>query len=395
MGKLTKAQQKQHKQALDLIHSDKKLTYDEKVFCYENWNEATQMDINRLGAFHTPLSLAYDLMIDAGYGNNMLDLCAGTGILSFAAWHRFASWPYTGPEPYILCVEIVRDYVEIGKRLLPEAEWVCADALTYDVLSHIKERRFDVAYGNPPFGAINTTDWQGKYTGKNFDLKYVERVSQVAKSGAFIMPKSSVAFTYSGVQYYQRVDDNEHAKFREQTGISLEIGAGIDTSYYRDEWKNTKVTCEVGCADFEGEREMLDKSIRLINGDVSELKGSYANVCVVYGDYVTDDEWIEALPIVRECLGFNNAHVLMLDRRADVKKFLELYLPYKNLTVLAPFTKDASIAIACMQLGVRFLGNCTYNFDAITKEIKREYFLLHHPTKSRSNSSNRPERSET
>ena len=50
MAKLTKAQSKAHLQAEQLLQKDI-LTLDEKIFVYENWNEAALHDNTRAGAF--------------------------------------------------------------------------------------------------------------------------------------------------------------------------------------------------------------------------------------------------------------------------------------------------------------------------------------------------------
>ena len=85
MAKLTKARSKVHRQAEELLAKDV-LTLDEKVFVYENWNEAALHDNTRSGAFFTPVDLANDFKLEVP-GPRILDICAGIGILSFCKLH--------------------------------------------------------------------------------------------------------------------------------------------------------------------------------------------------------------------------------------------------------------------------------------------------------------------
>ena len=80
----------------------------------------------------------------------MIDLCAGIGILSFSYFHGI----YHGVNPEITCVEINPDFVAIGKKLLPEANWICGDITDPDFIASLGS--FDFAYGNHPFCRIKS-----------------------------------------------------------------------------------------------------------------------------------------------------------------------------------------------------------------------------------------------
>jgi len=140
MAKLTKAETKQHNQIMDLIHSDRPLTYEEKEFIITNFHEGSTTNNGELGAFFTPLGLAFDFKIDAHTEGSVIDLCAGIGGLSFAMVHGMYSRPRE-----IVCVELNHTYYQLGKRIVPEATWINGDALTTEF-----DRRFDVAISNPP-----------------------------------------------------------------------------------------------------------------------------------------------------------------------------------------------------------------------------------------------------
>lgn len=86
----------------------------------------------------------------------------------------------------------------IGKRVLPEAEWITGDVLQYSA-----DRFYQVAYGNPPFGKISTSKaFKGRYKGSEFENKVIEHASTFASYGARIVLQGSAGFKYFGHRYY-------------------------------------------------------------------------------------------------------------------------------------------------------------------------------------------------
>jgi predicted RNA methylase len=240
--KLTKEQSKAHQKAMDLVHSDKKLTWDERKYILDNYSEQ-QGQLNTLaGAFFTPFELANDFSIEVGYsdgGGSMIDLCAGIGALSFACQDK---------ELEITCVEMCEAYVVVGKRVMPSANWVHADCFSVT-------GKFDFAVSNPPFGAIKGGAYDGLYTGSNFEYKVISHASTIAKYGVFILPQQSAPFRYSGERHFREEENEKVAKFREQTGILMQPNCGIDTALYKNEWRGVSPICEVVCCDFEHVKE--------------------------------------------------------------------------------------------------------------------------------------------
>lgn len=241
MTKLTKQQSKLHLQAMDLVHSDQALTWDERKFILDHYFEA-QGQLNALaGAFFTPFGLARDLSIELDGGvldgsGSVVDLCAGIGMLSFAC-------EYKGLD--ITCVEFCPEYVAVGRRVVPSAHWIEADVFTADLGRHT------FAISNPPFGAIKGDKFAGKYTGGQFEYKVIERASTIAEYGVFILPQMSTPFRYSGEPFYREDEGDKPRKFREQTGIVMQPSCGIDTALYRGEWKGVNPICEVVCCEFQ------------------------------------------------------------------------------------------------------------------------------------------------
>lgn len=264
MAKLTKAQAKNHNQAIDILSKDT-LTEDDKEFVFNNWNEGATHINGSAGAFFTPYGMAFDMAFDVG-GPRVIDLCAGIGMLSYAAYNRRV-WSHESA-PQITCVERNPDYVAVGKKLLPEATWIVADV--FDVIEmglHTgTDGLFDYAISNPPFGAIKRTKSAPRYTGKDFEFHVIDIAAHIAECGTFIVPQMSAGFNYSGGKGYSRQTDGKAFKFQELTGHYFEAGCGCDTAYYQDEWKGVSPLCEIVCVEFRPDRAMWPTV-----GDTSKL----------------------------------------------------------------------------------------------------------------------------
>lgn len=244
MAKLTKPQMKAHEQACALLEKDE-LTFDEKWSVFENWHEGAEHMNGRAGAFFTPVELASDFRIDV-CGPRIIDLCAGIGVLAFMAYHH-AYGGHGEPKREITCVEINPAYAAMGKKLLPEATWICGDV--FEVCRDLGH--FDSAIANPPFGRVKAEGRGPRYSGPEFEYKIIDLASQLADFGTFILPQGSAGFRYSGAQFYERQDSAKYRIFAKQTGIHLEAGCGIDTTVHQEAWKGSSVLCEIVTAEFD------------------------------------------------------------------------------------------------------------------------------------------------
>jgi predicted RNA methylase len=247
MSKLTKPQAKAHAAAVALLAKDV-LTIDDKIFVLENWNEGANHVNGSAGAFFTPHGLARDFAIDA-YGGRTVDLCAGIGALAFSVFWR-SEWNRDRDQApkQIVCIERNPDYVAVGRKILPEATWICADVfeVDYKALGH-----FGCAIANPPFGATPRAGKGPRYTGKAFEYHLIDLASDIADYGAFIIPQMSAPFQFSGVQCYGERKGAGYQQFAEQTGVHLEPGCGVDCNFYREDWKGVAPSVEIVCANFE------------------------------------------------------------------------------------------------------------------------------------------------
>ncbi|MDH1758448.1 methyltransferase, partial [Citrobacter braakii] len=160
MARVTKKETQLHLKVMELVYSDKQLTEDDKEFIFNNYKGD---GIGATGAFFTPEMLAWDFILDAGCSDDCIELCAGIGRLSYYQYIR-------NKPSHITCVELNPEYVLIGKRVLPQAEWITGDALQY-----VPDRFYRVAYGNPPFGKIKmSVAYTGRYMGSEFEYKIID-----------------------------------------------------------------------------------------------------------------------------------------------------------------------------------------------------------------------------
>ncbi|MFT0360240.1 methyltransferase [Bacteroides thetaiotaomicron] len=242
--KLTKEQVKQHESALRLLEKPF-LTTDEKEQVYRDYYPAYGSQIGKTGAFFTPPDLAHGLCCFIN-GHKVIDLCAGIGILSFY-FHQF-----TYGRAQVTCIEKNPEFVEVGKKLLPEANWICSDILDENVIKTIG--KFDFVFGNPPFGNIQSNQdasWL-PYKGPEFEYKAVAVGSFLATDGAFILPQMSVPFKYSGNQRMcDTTPTNKYKRFNQATGLRLEMNCGYDTAIHKDDWKGTtNMITEIALCDY-------------------------------------------------------------------------------------------------------------------------------------------------
>lgn len=252
MAKLTKAQLKAHREAEAILTKDR-LNEDEKLFVLDNWHEGANFTNDASGAFFTPADLASDFAIEAGSGR-IIDLCAGIGTLSYHIYDRHR---YNPQQVEITCVEINPRYVEIGKKILPEARWICADVFDWREwwLKDLKGELFETAVSNPPFSKVRRSGSAPRYSGSEFEFHVIDIAAEMAKYGTFIVPQQSANFRYSGAHFFDWRKDGRAVEFCKTTGWQMNAGIGIDCSIFKDQWKDTSIITEVVNFDYGLDRE--------------------------------------------------------------------------------------------------------------------------------------------
>lgn len=250
MTKLTREQERLHAQACQLIELNRDLTEEERLFVLDNWQESSTSTNASDRAFFTPAGLARDLSIEVK-GDRIIDLAAGIGRLAFHCRDAWARYEY----PTFVCVERNPGYVRVGRRVMPEAEWICADILDLpDRLDELGE--FCCAISNPPFGAIpRQRNAPGGYVGRRFEYHAIAVAALLARRGVFIIPQVAAPFRYSGCPNPELdTGDVEYRKFSALTGIELTDTCGIDTSDYDGKWHGVCPRVEIVTSDFTERR---------------------------------------------------------------------------------------------------------------------------------------------
>ncbi|MEU7477049.1 hypothetical protein AB0A63_13765 [Lentzea sp. NPDC042327] len=246
MPALTHEQERRHRQACQLVNLSRDLQQEEREFVLDYYRASTTGRSRSDRAHFTPRGLAIDMSTEV-IGNRVVDLAAGIGRL---AYHNTNTWPCDSRE--LVCVERNEEFVRVGRRVVPEARWICADIMTIpDMLDDLGT--FDTAISNPPYGAIDRLIQATLgYRGRRFEYHTIGLASMIARHGVFLIPQRSASFQFSGPagKFVPGTGDDEYDKFVAATGIELDHNCGIDTDHYRGSWHDVNVLVEVVTVDF-------------------------------------------------------------------------------------------------------------------------------------------------
>ena len=253
MSKLTKAEWKAHNAAVELVENGRDLTRDERLFIVENWNPAAISDLTSAGVFFTPSALAQDFgLVEVPAWGSVVDLCAGIGGLTFMATRQ--QWRDEDRAEYqrIICVERNPAFVEVGRRVMPDAHWICGDVLNPDVWAEIGD--VDFAFCNPPFGRMMQSDFSApRYDGSEAEFKVLDVAMMLAPMGAAIIPAQSAPFSFVGG--FNRRPSTKFDKFNQAVGITLD-GSSVDAEYHRNDWRDVSPEVVVTSWDVESYGDM-------------------------------------------------------------------------------------------------------------------------------------------
>jgi hypothetical protein len=209
--KLTKAQRKRHELAVELIHSYEpgkhRDAWIECPYCHGAEGGCDECPGGQITAadfifdafhpgafgrtdiaatFFTPRRDARSVAQAHGGTGRVLEPTAGIGVCAHALMEYLDPFNRRAPIQ-LVCVEIVKDFVEIGRRLVPEADWICGNI--FDVLPTLG--RFDTAIGNPPFGNIPTNQSTTFRSAIHFGILDAV-IPMTEHGGVFILPRNSV-----------------------------------------------------------------------------------------------------------------------------------------------------------------------------------------------------------
>lgn len=226
MTSLNKNEKSLHDQALKLLEQEE-LSQEDKIFIFNNYRSGAPTSF-------TTLEMASWLAHDA-IGDNIrsslhvVDLCAGIGSLTYAILERNRIFnERLFKKQRLVCIDRDPVNVEIGKKLVPEAEWYCADVMDKEFLLTLG--KFEIAVSNPPFGNVASfSNHDGyNYTGVEAEYRVMDVASLIADELCFVIPQMSAGFCWSVENGYRRNPTNKFKNFVKQTGINLEEGIGYD-----------------------------------------------------------------------------------------------------------------------------------------------------------------------
>ena len=157
-----------HNECLERLKKQS-LTLSDKDFVIDHFNEGVGRVISTKGIFFTPPELAMAFCLEV-IGHRVVDLCAGIGMLAYYYWHHGHDPKLARDKIELICIERNPDFVEVGKKILPEATWICEDITKPGFLTSLGD--FDMAISNPPFGTISHTGGLSfNYQGNHFEYK--------------------------------------------------------------------------------------------------------------------------------------------------------------------------------------------------------------------------------
>lgn len=177
--KLSKAQLRQHKMALDLLEKSK-LSRMERWDVLENYQPAA--DVADTGFFQTPHADAQSVAYDGIDNGRVLDLGAGIGMLTY---HIYYDIQDSGGVADIVALEKDPRLVEIGEKIMPEVEWICGDMFDKDLIDSLG--KFNIVVSNPPFGGRVKSNWLPNYP---TELLAIIVAMTVSDNATFILPRA-------------------------------------------------------------------------------------------------------------------------------------------------------------------------------------------------------------
>lgn len=258
MAKLTQKEIKAHARAEELLASNKLLNVDQIADVLTDWHEGATHSNAATSAFFTPFELAMNFALEVPSGGRIIDICSGIGMLSAAA----SIYHHLNPGEYeFTLVEIDPVYAEVSRRLLPNAEIICGSIFDPEIQQRLLGQHFDVAISNPPYGSKNRATGSGpRYTGSKCEYAIIDIASDLADSGVFLIPQTSVPFKITGEDSiaWDQAPSPEYRKFLNQTGIELRPNMGIDTSFAEQQWRGTSIRTEITLCDFVEARKSRD-----------------------------------------------------------------------------------------------------------------------------------------
>ena len=230
--RVSKKQTRQHDRLMAMLSSSDRLSVDQIESFYDDFVPSSMANTTKLNAFFTPQSVAQEISVFCDCdGSTVLDLAAGIGSLSYGILS-------SGRKPKrVVAIEINPEFVKIGKRLLPEVEWICGDI--FDATAMKRLGRFDWVISNPPFNVPMPPDVKKDAGPVTSDLAAVVVALTVANDGMFILPQKSTPWKFSGRQTYECSNPPTAVRrFMDRHPSINFYCVSCDLAYCKDDWQD-------------------------------------------------------------------------------------------------------------------------------------------------------------
>jgi predicted RNA methylase len=233
------------------------LSIEDTLFCFDNWLPGVAMPDSswRKQAFFTSYPLAQQVAMEFdGDGDVYVDICAGVGILAFALIQHLSD---SGKKGTVICIEKEPAFIEIGKKLVPQAIWIEGDALSEELWDNLPMQP-DFFITNPPFNI--KTDKSEWLKAPEPCLGFIEAGLKKTRqsSGIAILPQKYASYVHTvsvrsheGEKYrVSKVNENTN-KFDKATTweVSLDIQNSCPVFYAPElierAFKGTSIQTEV------------------------------------------------------------------------------------------------------------------------------------------------------
>ncbi len=212
-------------------------------YIFDHFHPGYHRDISRCANFFTPRNDAVAVAQAGGAGGRVIEPTAGIGSIAHAVYSLNCWGGDAEPPLKLTCVELVEDFVAIGRKLVPQAEWICGNI--FDVLPTLGE--FDSFVANPPFGKLPSN--QSKTWGDDIAFGIIqELLPRCHNGGIVILPAghhAQSANMRNGECERGRFADGPSSKFNRFKKLNPAWAIQPTSFGCSNQWKGTSIECEI------------------------------------------------------------------------------------------------------------------------------------------------------
>lgn len=210
--KITKAETKNHQAAEEILNQVSTISHPDREFVYRHWHPGANHLQGVNSAFFTPWNLAKALILGVRFQDDVvIDLAAGHGMLMYQ-YYRTICYDILRKQPRMICVELNPEYVKIGQKLLPEAEWIRGDIFQAQTWESLGLPDNADILANPPYQTFKKAEYPSgerwlSYYGRGSLMAAEVALRLSTRGGAMILPQATVLpFQFSGIEFSKDVE---------------------------------------------------------------------------------------------------------------------------------------------------------------------------------------------